>query len=161
MVATVLSLLFYYIPCMIVGTIGYLIFHREKEDLLEIENIFKIRFFGEWLPIQISGCLFLFTTLTMVLLLMMTFKILLLDLIRKKCKPTCCLNVIMAASIALICTILASLIQKTSVATRLIGATLYPVVSMRLTNLDGCSVPLSLLSLHVEKEEEHTLALFP
>ena len=110
MIATVLSLLIYYIPCMIVGTIGYLIFYDHKDELFEIENMFKYEYFGGWLPAKISGTLFLFTTLTMVLLLMMTFKILLLDLLRKKCKPTCCLNVSMAASIALICTLLASAI---------------------------------------------------
>lgn len=110
MIATVLSLLMYYIPCMIVGTIGYLILYSEQTDLLVIENMFKVKLFGEWLPAQISGILFLFTTLTMVLLLMMTFKILLIDLIKKKCKPTCCLNVSMAAAIALICTLLASAI---------------------------------------------------
>ena len=61
---------------------------------------------------------------------MMSFKLLLMDLLKKRCKPNCCFNVSLAAMIAFICTVLASAIKTTSLATRLIGGTLYPCMAV-------------------------------
>ncbi len=75
MKAVLYSLLYYYLPTILFGVCGCFLF-SEGSELHQKENLFKLRFYSEWLPVQISAWLFLLTSLTLVLLLMMSFKIL-------------------------------------------------------------------------------------
>ena len=119
-----------------IGIFGYLVLLRENsEQLLDVQNVFRTML-GEWLPVTIVGMVFIGTTLSTGLAVLMPVKMILLEFFKKKNSSSCAWNALAAFILCCIVCVLVSTIDKTSVVMRFNAVTVYPFVSaLPLSNI--------------------------